>query len=97
MENYDSVAFITCWHCLEFLIMNEKISKVFFQNNVILYHVIINVQNMYITFSFQFFHVFQEFQMLVLSLITAVAVIVKKFYKKEPYFHWNQYFLTGIG
>ena len=45
---------------------------------------------MYITFSFQFFHVFQEFQML-------TAVIVKKFYKKEPYFHWNQYCLTGIG
>ena len=29
MEDYDSAAFITCWHCLEFLIMNEKISECF--------------------------------------------------------------------
>ena len=29
MEDYDSAAFITCWHCLEFLIMNEKICECF--------------------------------------------------------------------
>ena len=45
MEDYDSAAFITCWHCLEFLIMNEKISECF-QKKCNFFH----FMYMYITF-----------------------------------------------
>ena len=79
MEDYDCVAFITCWHCLEFLIMNEKISKCFLKNTVILHHVFF-IHDM--IFYFNIF-VLQEFQMLALSLLTAVAVIVKSFCEKK--------------
>ena len=75
MEGYEVIGFLACWHCLEFLILNDKISK-------FCKYVLISSENNCFK-NCKYFSFLQDFLILDLSPGETVVVTVTKLYERN--------------